>query len=99
VPTSSDAVTINAASITVDLNTGAAGAAGSLTLGSGDILDVSSETLTDSGTFTNSGTLNIGSTAGATVTVQGATANTGTIAVDNNSVFNVAATTLGGPSP
>jgi len=58
-----------------------------LTLGSGDILDVSSETLTDSGTFTNSGTLNIGSTAGATVTVQGATANTGTIAVDNNSVF------------
>jgi fibronectin-binding autotransporter adhesin len=96
-PTSSDAVTINTASTVVNLNTGAAGAAGSLTLGSGDTLDVSNETLTDSGTLTNSGTLNVGtSSGGATVTVQGATTNTGTIALGNNSVFNVAATTLGG---
>jgi fibronectin-binding autotransporter adhesin len=97
VPTSSDAVTINTASTVVNLNTGAAGAAGSLTLGSGDTLDVSNETLTDSGALTNSGTLNVGtSSGGATVTVQGATTNTGTIALGNNSVFNVAATTLGG---
>jgi len=92
VPTSSDAVTISTASANVDLYTGAVGAAGSLTIGSGDTLSVDmSEILTDSGTLTNSGTLYVGTSTGGAgnVTIQGATTNSGTIAVSNGSTLTV----------
>jgi hypothetical protein len=103
VPTSSDAVTIGTASTTVNLNTGAAGAAGSLTIDSGDILNVSAETLTVSGATTNAGTLTSSGTttiSGAltnsgtlnengTMTVQSTTSNTGTLAIGNGGIMTV----------
>jgi fibronectin-binding autotransporter adhesin len=103
VPTSSDAVTIGTSSTTVNLNTGAAGAAGSLTIDTSDILSISAETLTvsgattNSGTITNSGTLNAQGALtnsgtlneNATMTAQSTISNTGTIAIGNGATMTV----------
>ncbi|MGD0567227.1 MAG: hypothetical protein ABSA78_02385, partial [Candidatus Sulfotelmatobacter sp.] len=87
VPNSGDAVTIGGASTAVNLNV--AGSAGTLTLNSGDSLNiVNGDSLTMSGNIANSGSMTMSSSNGATqliVGVSGITlSGTGTLSMSNN---------------
>ena len=93
VPTSSDAVTIGTTTTVVNLASGAAGTAGSLTLSNtGDTLNIGGETLTVSGATTNSGTIAVNNNS--TLTVDGNISGAGTITM--NSTGNFTELILGG---